>query len=281
MDIPHFIRDNTDDGRDIVTFLIEAMNGHIDGCTLGHRLTAARLLVIYGHDDAPDFIADNATPRRETRDKQWLTIDPALARLIRIKSDDGRDMCRFLIEVMQGRVEGINPGHRVSAARELLSRAFGKSPSRPLPKPQSSNGTPRSTTPTVTPAIPTVIPAEAGTQSDRDGEALTPDSSPLAPRNDDPAATDAQTAVLDRPDQQTESESEVGTPVDSDNSPHIAVLDSPLFEFMSECEHPDFDPYLATIDEDYFKSYTACKDPECEVHGDPLEIHFDPNDYHY
>ena len=128
MDIPHFIRDNTDDGRDIVTFLIEAMNGRIDGCTLGHRLTAARLLVIYGHDDAPDFIVDNATPRRETRDKQWLTIDPALARLIRIKSDDGRDMCRFLIEVMQGRVEGINPGHRVSAARELLSRAFGKSP---------------------------------------------------------------------------------------------------------------------------------------------------------
>ena len=134
MDIPQFIRDNTDDGRDIVTFLIEAMNGSIDGYKLGHWLTAARLLVIYGHDDAPDFIADNATPHMETRDKQWLTIDPALARLIRIKTDDGRDICRFLIDVMQGRGEDISPGHRVSAAKELLSRAFGQSPGRLPPE---------------------------------------------------------------------------------------------------------------------------------------------------
>ena len=45
---------------------------------------------------------------------------------------------------------------------------------------------------------------------------------------------------------------------------------------MNECEHPDFDPYTATIDEEYFQSFTACKDPECEVHGSPPEIHWDP-----
>ena len=146
MDIPEFIRDNTDDGRDIVTFLIEAMNGGIDGYKLGHWLTAARLLVIYGHDDAPGFIADNATPRMETRDKQSLTIDPALARLIRIKTDDGRDICRFLIDVMQGRGEDISPGHRVSAAKELLSRAFGQSPGR-LPPRSTSTPTTTSTDP--------------------------------------------------------------------------------------------------------------------------------------
>ncbi len=56
MDIPKFIRDNTNDGRDILTFLIEAMNGDIDGCKLNHRLTAARLLVIYGHADASEII---------------------------------------------------------------------------------------------------------------------------------------------------------------------------------------------------------------------------------
>ena len=50
---------------------------------------------------------------------------------------------------------------------------------------------------------------------------------------------------------------------------------------MCECDAPDFDPYLAALDEDYFKSYTGCKDPECEVHGDPPEIDFDPNDFHY
>ena len=122
MDIPQFIRDNTNDGHDILTFLIEAMNGDIDGCKLNHRLTAARLLVVYGHEDAPDFIADNTTPRKVTRDKQWWTIDPALQRLIRLKTDDGRDICRFLIEVMQGHTKGTHAGHRVSAAREKTSQ---------------------------------------------------------------------------------------------------------------------------------------------------------------
>ena len=254
MDIPQFIRDNTADGRDIVAFLIEAMNGGIDGCTLGHRLTAARLLVIYGHDDAPDFIADNKTPGRERRDKQWLTIDPALARLIRIKTDDGRDICLFLIEVMQGHGENINPGHRVSAARELLSRAFGKSPTFPLPKTQRLTEPPRSTPSVETTPVP-------------------------APQTSPAPVADAPTAVLDRPDQQPEPESRAGKAIDI--NPHLAVLDSPLYESMTRCEDPDFDPYLATIDEDYFQSYTGCKDPGCEVHGEQPEINFDPNDYHY
>ena len=264
MDIPQFIRDNTSDGRDIVEFLIDVMNGRIDGCKLNHQLTAARLLIIYGsqsdaagHDDAPDFIADNAAPGSERRDKQWLTIDPALARLIRIKTDDGRDMCRLLIEVMQGRVENINPGHRVSAAKELLSRAFGKSPTGSLPKPQRSTESPRST---------------------RSAKAAPPTPTEIASA---PAATDAPTAVLDRPDQQIESDANRGIVIDVDNDPYLSVLDSPLYEFMDECEDPDFDPYLAALDEEYFKSYTGCKDPECEVHGEPPEINFDPNDYHY
>ena len=256
MDIPQFIRDNTDDGRDIVSFLIEAMNGGIDGCKLGHRLTAARLLVIYGHADAPDFIVDNATPRSPSGDKQWLTIDPALSRLIRIKTDDGRDICRFLIEVVQGQVEGINPGHRVSAARELLSRAFGKNPTFPLPKPQRSTEPPRST---------------------RSVQAAPVTASETGPA---PAAN-APTTVLDRPEHQVEAEAKRQLLIDLDNDPRFTVFDSPIYEFMNECDDPDFDPYLAALDQDYFNSYTGCKDPECEVHGVPPEIEFDPNDNHY
>ena len=258
MDIPQFIKDNTGDGRDIVTFLINAMNGGIDGCTLGHRLTAARLLVIYGHDDAPDFIADNASPPREEHDKQWLTIDPAWAGLIRDKTNNGKDMCLLLIEVMQGRIKKATPGQRVSAAKELLNRAFGKSASKPLPKPQHTTEPSRSNG-SVQPAPETA-----------------PETSPA------PAA-ETTTAVLDRPDQQTEYESETssGIVIDIDNDPYLEVLDSPLYDFMNECEDPDFDPHLAALDEDYFKSYTGCKDPECEVHGEPPEISFDPNDYHY
>ena len=126
--------------------LIDVMNGRIDGAKISHRLTAARLLIIYGYDDADDFIADNIpiTSTADHDDRVWVIIDPDLAKLIRSKTDDGRAMCLFLIEVMQGKVEGINVGHRVSAARELLNRGFGRYQSRPLPKPPGSSAPRRS-----------------------------------------------------------------------------------------------------------------------------------------
>lgn len=259
MDVPQFIKDNTHDGRDILTFLIEAMNGDIDGCKLNHRLTAARLLVIYGHEDAPDFIADNTTPRTETRDKQWRTIDLALQRLIRLKTDDGRDICRFLIEVMQGQIEGIHPGHRVSAARELLSRAFGKTPSRPLPRPERS--------------------PESAHTSNR-SQPATSEPVQTQPVVSTPTAT---TAVLAETEQELTPEEQVKRQllIDLETDPRYTVFDSEIYDFMCECDDPDFDPYLAALDENYFKSYTACKEPDCEVHGGPPEIDFDPNDYHY
>ena len=69
MSIATFIKDNTDDGRNIVRFLSDVMNGDIEGCSLSHRLIAARLLTVYGQDDAPDFIAAN-TPRH-IRNGDW------------------------------------------------------------------------------------------------------------------------------------------------------------------------------------------------------------------
>ena len=59
MSLSQFIRDNTDDGRNIARLLIDVMEGRLDGAKISHRLTAARLLTIYGYEDAPDFIADN------------------------------------------------------------------------------------------------------------------------------------------------------------------------------------------------------------------------------
>ena len=259
MSLSQFIRDNTNDGRDIASVLIDVMNDRIDGCKISHRLTAARLLIIYGHDDAPDFIVDNTTPGRERRDRQWMTIDPALTRLIRVKTDDGRDMCRLLIDVLHGRVEGANPGHRVSAARELLSRAFGKTPTRPLPE------------------LHTKSNAQAASGN---GVDPTPSSSSLTPQREAPAA---KTAVLAEPEQELSPEAEARRRLlfDLNNNPRYTIFDSEIYDFMSECDAPDFDPYLAALDEDYFKSYTGCKDPECEVHGESPEIDFDPNDFHY
>ena len=86
---------------------------------------------------------------------------------------------------------------------------------------------------------------------------------------------------MDKPEQQPEPDANRGIDIENDVDYWLAVYDSDLYEFMNECEDPDFDPYLAAIDEEYFKSFTGCKDPECMVHGEPPEIDFDPNDYRY
>ena len=258
MSLSQFIRDNTNDGTDIASVLIDVMNGRFDGTKVSHRLSAARLLTIYGYDDAPDFIADNTPdqPEKESGRRIWLEIDPGLQALIKARTDDGRVICLFLIDVVEGRMEGIHVGHRVSAARELLNRGFGKSRSRDLPKPSGSTKPRRSAHKThqrVT-STPTQVVAPV------------------------PAAS---TAVLEEPEQLPELKTKEDVLFAIDNDPRFTVFDSELYRFMNECDDPDFDPYLAALDEDYFKSYTACKDSECEVHGDPPEIDFDPSDYFY
>ena len=147
MSLSRYIRDNTNDGHNIARLLIDVMEGRIDNARVSHRLTAARLLTIYGYGDVDDSTSAN-TP--EVSDRKWarrvrLAIGADLTRLIKANTDDGQAVVMFLIDVMEGRVEGINVGHRLSAAKELLARAFGKSRSRDLPKPPGSK-TPRRST---------------------------------------------------------------------------------------------------------------------------------------
>ena len=209
---------------------------------------------------------------------------------------------------MVGELKSFRPHHRMSAARELLDRGFGKS---------ARNETPTPVVPAEarTQEHPPVVPAKAGTQRGPGRDALTPHSSPLTPGNPEPVEGPTPT---DRHSHETrdlhnplslegegwgEGENvtpqsprppvvpaDAGTqmgpdrealtlPNTDDIDDWLDPCDSPLHDFMSECEHPDFDPCLATIDEDYFESFTDCTDPECEVHGDPPD--FDPNDYHY
>ncbi len=258
MTLSQYIRENTSDGHIIARVLIDVMEGRLDGTRISHRLTAARLLTIYGHEGADDFITDN-TP--DVSDVEWgqriqVEVDPAISSYIKQRSDGGREICQFLIDVVKGEIQGIHVGHRVWAARELLNRAYGKSPGRPLPKPPGSNSTrrqPRKTHQRV----------------------------PSAPTQDVTPAPAASTAVLDGREQQPDQEIDPRIDIARDVDYWLAIYDTPRYEFMEECQHPDFDAYTATIDEEYFKSFTACKDPECEVHGDPPQINFDPNDYHY
>ena len=131
MTLSQIIKIRTNNGRDVIDFLVEVMQDRYEDFQICHRLQAARLLTTYGNEDAPEFIDENTTdsssdgsarkPRRPTR------FDTELSRVIREDTDDGRSIARFLVNVMEGELRAFKPHHRISAARELLDRGFGKS----------------------------------------------------------------------------------------------------------------------------------------------------------
>ena len=92
------VREVTDDGRDIVRFLIDATEGKIEDSKPRHRLDATCQLLNLGFQQhLTDFIRD--------------------------KTDDGRDIVRFLMDVMQGKIDDVTPRDR-EEARQLIYRIF-------------------------------------------------------------------------------------------------------------------------------------------------------------
>ena len=265
MTLSEFILEETDDGIDIARVLIDVMNGFIRGVTPSHRLTAARLLTTYGFQDARDFIDDNL--RQPSSDgRQWVISDPELSRLIRANTNDGQEMCLFLIDVMWGKIEGTRIGHRVSAANELLNRAFGRSQSIPLPNP------PRNTAPPGTiPRPDQQVPAETTQEAE---------SAPVA-TVEDPLRREPVEGQL-----QTETDQGVATapvrPELVEGQPETSPnFDPNVYRAASKCLDPNFDPMLAASDEEYWFNYDGCDNISCPFHGDPEDPDYDPNAQHY
>ncbi len=134
--IQAIVREETQDGRLIVRFLVAAMQDRIRGAKPYHRLDAARQLIKLGFEEAKEF-ASLPTPsamRAEPAEaSQADTLDttglnPDLARFIRAETDGGRQAIRFLIDVMLGYMPGFGPHHRIDAAKELLRRGFDDAP---------------------------------------------------------------------------------------------------------------------------------------------------------
>ena len=126
--VQEIVREETGDGRLIVRFLVSAMEGGLEGSKPCHRLNAARQLLDLGFTEAQAFI--DGSPRPSPRRRASPAPSPerdlrsVLRKIVREETDDGREAVRFLVEVMQGSLEGFKPHHRLAAARELLHRGF-------------------------------------------------------------------------------------------------------------------------------------------------------------
>ena len=155
MTLSQIIKLRTNSGRAIADFLVDVMQDRFSDFSICHRLQAARLLTTYGNEDAPNFIADNTsdTPtarRNGSKATRKTKFDTELARVIREDTDDGRSIARFLVNVMEGELRTFKPHNRISAARELLNRGFGKS-ARTTPNRRSGEGRNPEATSTVHP----------------------------------------------------------------------------------------------------------------------------------
>ena len=125
------IREETDDGRLVVRFLIDIMQGKIDDSKPCHRLDAARQLLNLGFRGAQTVMqsaSQSAGVRAPSSTSGNSSVNQELADIIKLETSDGRDAVRFLVDVMQGNLGDFKPHHRIAAAKELLRRGFDSSP---------------------------------------------------------------------------------------------------------------------------------------------------------
>ena len=130
--LAEIVREETEDGRVIIRFLIDVMQGQLENSKPCHQLDAARQLLTLGFHQAQSFIDANthASPTRKNSAPSALSaVKPSLlhqelAAIIREETDNGRTTVRFLVDVMAGNLPDFKPHHRLSAAKELLRRGF-------------------------------------------------------------------------------------------------------------------------------------------------------------
>ncbi len=167
------VREKTDDGKRIIDFFLDVMEGRIDGAELCHRMDAAKQLekhkskaaakflakyrgVPCGHStggrpgpDDPCSAAERSlvavtlnAPATLTRD--FLTVlsgidEFLMARLIRAQTADGGTIIEFLDDVMQDRNDGFKTHHRIAAAKELIVHIVRDEAPEPVPSKKTAS----------------------------------------------------------------------------------------------------------------------------------------------
>ena len=125
------IREETDDGRTVVRFLIDVMQGKVDDSKPCHRLDAARQLLNLGFHGAQAVIQSvpqSTNGRAPSRATSVSRFDQGIADIIKLETSNGRDIVRFLVDVMHGNLDNFKPCHRLASAKELLRRGFDHTP---------------------------------------------------------------------------------------------------------------------------------------------------------
>ena len=243
MNLATIIQDRTNDGADIVEFLVAVMRNELAGFKPCHRLDVAKLLVRYDCNCKPDVAIraeeldyvlntppEPSRPRSDSGSSSETEFDNALARVIRQSTDDGRSVCRFLINVMEGELKAFKPHHRIAAARELLRRGFGK---------QAYTGA-RASRPYKAQAAPPHSSEEAQAEAD-------PETNQHTEHEEDPAAYEERWAkVWEIVNREKPGQQEKQPEPDPDNPPHVP--DDSAFDEAMENSQKWFEEWKNSLD---------------------------------
>ena len=136
-DLQQIVREETDNGREVVQFMKQAMNGLFPNFTPQHQLMAGRVLAILCIEQGIEFVESVKKPSiPRTRDSAQRKvigdeIDAALsaaeneiAGYVRKLTGGGRRMIKFLLEAMEGGIKSFSPSLRIAAGKELIGYAF-------------------------------------------------------------------------------------------------------------------------------------------------------------
>ncbi len=136
-ELQQIVREETDDGREVVRFMKQAMNGLFPNFTPQHQLMAGRVLAILCIEQGIEFVESVKKPsvprtrdsaqRRVIGDEIEAALSAAekeIAGYVRKLTGSGRRMIKFLIEAMEGGIKSFSPSLRIAAGKELIGYAF-------------------------------------------------------------------------------------------------------------------------------------------------------------
>ena len=129
--LAEIVLEETDNGREIIRFFLDVMRNRVEDAKLCHRIQAARELAKLGSKEAEEFlkaVTQSGNGRAPARASGKSPRNDELADIIKQETSDGRDIVRFLVDVMHGNLNGFKPHHRLAAAKELLRRGFDNTP---------------------------------------------------------------------------------------------------------------------------------------------------------
>ncbi len=129
--IAEIVQEATNGGQLIVEFLTDVILGKIEGANIWHRMEATRQLERLGlqlPDAVKQAVSTQANGTKPSRAPAKPRQEDELADIIKQETGGGRDIVRFLIDAMQGKLEGFKPRHRLAASNELLKRGFHTAP---------------------------------------------------------------------------------------------------------------------------------------------------------